>query len=260
MAERERRSDQSTVAGVPYLNRIFELLRLVAEQGSAGARVPEIAEQMGIHRVSVHRIIKPLLELGYLEQGPKLSYHLGFEVWLLGIAASQRFVPPKIVVALKKLSDETEECAFLMRRAGNEGVCIDVSEGTFPIRSLVMRVGTRRRLGVGGTSMAILANLPPEEAEKIISENIDEYRRFGLTTADIHRLASEARGLGYTYSQGVVAPESRTIAVPLDLSGDPAAMMSISIVTLHSRLLPPRREKIVDLLKEAAAKLRSSAP
>lgn len=248
------------VGSIPYLNRIFMLLRFVAERGETGARVPEISERLGIHRVNVHRILKSLLELGYVEQAPDLSYHLGFEAWLLGAAATQRFIPSRILAALKRISDETEECVFLMRRAGNEGVCIGLNEGTFPIRSFVMRVGVRRHLGVGGTSMAILGALPSAEAEQIIEDNAAEYRRFGLTKNEVRRLVSEARKQGYAYSPGVVAPESRTIAVPLPLSTNTSAMMSVSIVTLHSRLLRPRRTKIIQLLKREAADLcRSSS-
>lgn len=258
MAKRTVQSDDVSTSDASYLSRIFTLLQFVAAQGEAGARVPEMSHHMGIHRVSVHRILKPLLERGFLEQGPNLSYHLGFEVWLLGIAATQRFIPAQISSALKRISDETEECCFLMRRAGNEGVCIGVSEGTFPIRSLVMRIGLRRCLGIGGTSVAILAGLPRAEAEQVIENNAQEYQRFGLTANDVRRLAREARIQGYAYSQGVVAPESRTIAVPLSLSTNSSAIMSISIVTLHSRLLPPRREKIVQLLKREAANLSSS--
>jgi DNA-binding IclR family transcriptional regulator len=242
-----------------YLDRVFMLLRYVADVGGTGARVPDICKHLGIHRVSAHRLLKSLLDLGYVEQAPDLSYHLGIEAWSLGVAASRRFIPSDVAAAMKRVSDATEECVFLMRRTGNVGLCIGLQEGTFPVRSFVMRVGTRRHLGIGGTSTAILAALPSNDAERIIKQNVAEYAPFGLTAERVRKLVAETRQRGYAYSRGIVVPEARTVAVPLPLSSNSATMMSMSIVTLESRLLEPRRTELVGLLRREAAALQAAA-
>lgn len=248
-----------TAANSSYLGRIATLLRFLADRTEMGARAPEICKHLDIHRVSAHRMLKSLLDLGYVEQAPDLSYHLGFEAWSLGIAASRRFIPAAVSGALKRISDESEEGVFLMRKIGNEGICIGFHEGTFPVRTLVMRIGARRHLGVGGTSVAILAGLPSTEAETIMKENTHEYPRFGITAKDVRQFVNKARTQGYAYSYGVVVPESRTVAVPLSLFANSSAMMSISIITLQSRLQQPRREELVRLLKREAAALSAAA-
>jgi DNA-binding IclR family transcriptional regulator len=209
-----------------------------------------------MHRVSVHRLLKALMEIGFIEQAPDLSYHLGFEAWSLGMAA-QRSIPASFAAALKRISDATSESVFLMRRTRNEGICIACHEGNSPVRSTVMRVGTRRFLGVGGTSVAILAGLPEAEANEIIGRNAEEYRAFGISELDVRKFVFEARAQGYAYSHGVVVPESRTLAVPLTPSGNASSVMSISIVTLESRLREPRRSELAEFLKQEAAVLGS---
>jgi DNA-binding IclR family transcriptional regulator len=242
----------------PYLTRVFQLLRIIADAGETGLRVPEICQKLDIHRVSAHRLLKSLTELGYVEQATNLSYHLGVEAWSLGVAASRRFIRPDLAAALRRVSDATEECVFLMRRTGNVGVCIAMQEGTFPVRSFVIRVGTRRHLGVGGSSVAILSGLPPKEADHVIRQNSPEYRNFGLTADKVRIVVREAREQGFAYSPGIVVPESHTVAVPLQLTANPSTMMSISIVSLESRLVEPRRQELASLLQAEAMRLRSS--
>ena len=47
--------------------------------------------------------------------------------------------------------------AVLSLPSGIESLCIDVEEGTYPIRANYLRVGSRRPLGVGAGSLALLA-------------------------------------------------------------------------------------------------------
>lgn len=239
----------------PYLHRVFMLLRFLSECSAAGARVGDISERLGVHRVTTHRLLRTLIETGYVEQLPDLSYRLGLEACLLGFLASGPFVPPQITAAMTRISKESEECVFLMRRIGNEGVCIAAHEGSYPIRSMVMRVGARRHLGIGGTSIAILAALPREETERIIRNNSSSYPQYKITADDVRGFVALARRHGYAYSRGIVVSESRTVAVPLSIAADPSMLMSISIVTIESRLAEPRRSNLVKLLKREAEEL-----
>ena len=247
------KAQASAEPATPQPRRDFVLLRFLADRAPSGARVPEICQHLKVHRVSAHRILKSLIGLGYVEQAPDLSYHLGFEAWSLGLAASRRFLPSSIKQTMKRVADESEECVFLMRRAGKEGVCIARQEGTYPVQSLVMKVGTRRLLGVGGTSLAILANLPDEEAEVVIRQNAKEYLRFGISERDVRRFVAETQAHGFSYSAGVVVAESRTIAVPIVPSVHTPTAMSLSIVTIEPRLQEPRRSEMVRLLQREAA-------
>lgn len=251
----KKRIEQTSDERAPYIGRVFSLLKFVAERGDEGARVPEICHHLDIHRVTGHRLLRTLVDLGCIEQSSDLAYRLGFEAWSLGLAASRRFVTPTVAAAMKRISDASEECVFLMRRAGNNGVCTGFQDGTFPFRSFVMRVGTIRPLGIGGTSLALLAALPADEAEQVIRANAVQYQRLGTTESDIRKLASDTRKRGYAYSRGAVVAESRTLAVSLELHDDPGSMMSMSIITLESRIAGSRRSMLVKLLQAEAATL-----
>jgi DNA-binding IclR family transcriptional regulator len=252
-------SDQQAtpaIAKTSPLHRVFSLLRFLADNNAKGARIPEICAHLGIHRVSAHRLLKTLVASGHVEQAPDLSYRLGFEAWALGLNYTQLFVPPVIAEALKRVSEASEESVFLMRRAGTEGVCIAAHDGSYPLRAFVMRIGTRRPLGVGGTSMALLAQMPEDEASRIIEANAKEYAAYGLKERDIQLLVSEGRAQGYVFTKGYLAQELRTVAVAIPRSSATAAQMSLGIVALESRLHEPRRGKLLRALQTAAATLQ----
>jgi DNA-binding IclR family transcriptional regulator len=237
------------------LDRAFALLHFLAERRGKGARVPEICAHLGIHRVSAHRLIKTLNELGYVSQASDLSYHLGFESWALGLNSTPRFIPEAVQRTMKRVCAETEESVYLMRKAGAEGVCIASQEGLYPIRTLVLQIGTRRALGVGGTSCAILAQMPNADASKTIQANAAAYARYGQTTADVEKIVADTRANGYAFSYGLVVPESRTLAVPLPRLDGVQALMSMSIVTFGARLAEPRRTELAEILRKEMATL-----
>jgi DNA-binding IclR family transcriptional regulator len=238
------------------LHRVFSLLRFLADNNAKGARIPEICAHLGIHRVSTHRLLKTLIASEHVEQATDLSYRLGFEAWALGLNYTQLFVPPVITEALKRVSEASEESVFLMRRAGTEGVCIAAHDGSYPLRAFVMRIGTRRPLGVGGTSIALLTQMPEDEANRIIQTNAPEYAPYGLQKRDVQLLVNEGRAQGYVFTRGYLAKEMRTVAVGIPRSSATAAQMSLGIVALESRLHEPRRGELLRALQTAATALQ----
>lgn len=238
----------------------LELLRILAELPEAGARVPEIGARLGMHRVSVHRLLKNLLDLGYVEQGEDRRYYLGLEAWYLGAAAAGRFrLPARATEAMQRVAQETQDVVFLMRRTGLEAVCIYRSEGSYPVRSLVMDVGARRPLGAGATSLAILAALDAAEAERIIATNAEAYRRFG--NLDARLVASgvaETRARGYALSAGTVIPEVFSVGVAVPGHGTGRFAAGLSVATIEARLQPARQAQVVAMLIREAAIIGAS--
>jgi DNA-binding IclR family transcriptional regulator len=244
-----------TIARSP-LQRGVQLLKYLATKEGTGARIADISAHLSIHRVNSHRLIKALVAMGLVEQAPDLSYHLGFETWTLGLAATRHFVPPALAEGMAKISETTQESIFAMRRAGDEGFCIAAHEGPLPIRFINMRVGARRFLGVGGLSTALLSALPSPDAAAVIDRNRDRYPKFGMTAAKVDEIVRRARKLGYAYSEGVIVPESRTLAVPIPPTGvDAVGPIAISILTTESRMKEPRRSELAKLLKREAAQI-----
>src|SRR5262249_47985137 len=155
---------------------------------------------------------------GLLTQvGEPRRYVLGPLTCQLGRIAIERVDLYKLSgPALTRLAAATGDTVFLIVRDGFESVCVERKSGTYPIKTFVVDVGTRRPLGVGAGSLAILATLPPEEAELAIRANggsIASYK--GLDTAALRAHLSRTRGLNRASMDVVGIPGVHAVAVPI---------------------------------------------
>ena len=66
--------------------------------------------------------------------------------------------------------------------SGCESVCLEPRPGTFPIRANYLDVGSRRPLGVGAGSLALLIALPPDERARVMATNAGRLASFGNST------------------------------------------------------------------------------
>jgi DNA-binding IclR family transcriptional regulator len=81
---------------------------------------------------------------------------------------------------LLRLCASLGDSIFLLVASGFDAICLDRSEGPFPIRSFTGDIGGRIALGVGQGSLAILAFLPEAEREEVIRFNLARLRDYGV--------------------------------------------------------------------------------
>jgi DNA-binding IclR family transcriptional regulator len=130
-------------------------------------------------------------------------------------------------------------------------VCLDRREGSFPIKTLTLRVGDRRPLGVGAGSLAILAFLPDEEVERVIAAQGADQARYGIDEMTMRDMITTARQLGYSVNDERLIRGMSAIGVPVRRpNGQPFAALSVAAIS--SRLQLPRRESIATSLKQEA--------
>ena len=160
---------------------------------------------------------------------------------MLGAAALRRFDPrPLARPSMMRLAGNFEDSVVLSIRSGVESLCIDVEEGTYPIRANYLTVGSRRPLGVGAGSLALLAWLPDDEREaalETLSRQLERYPR--ITPALLRERVDQARERGYAVLLDVVVERMGGIgAAILDADGRPVA--ALSIAALNERITGPR--------------------
>ena len=256
--------DDPAPAGHQGIDRTLALLRAVAAEGRGGARLAAIAAQTGLSRSTAHRLLTHLVQSGLLEQDADAPhYHLGFEIYALGRRAAERHGLPRLAQAsLVRLEEQSEDTVYLSIRSGDDAVCIARQEGRFPIKTLTLAVGGRRPLGVGAGSLALLAALPDEEAERVIAANAGRLRPYpSFSPAELRKLMRKTRADGYATNPGMVLPGMMAVGVPvLRRDGRPAGALSIAAV--EGRMQPQRRAELVRWLGEEAAAIatRLDAP
>lgn len=240
------------------VNRAIQVIDAVARRSEEGAKLADIAKEAGLGRATAHRFLKSLVDNRYLEYDEASAlYFLGIHVMALGAAAANRFgLARRAAASLTRLAERTADTVYLTLRIDDEAVCIGRQEGAFPIKTLTLRVGDRRPLGVGAGSLALLAFLEPAEIERRIDAQSARLAQFGIDAATLQGMVEISRRIGYSLNDGRIIPGMTAVAVPiLAANGEPVA--AISVAAISTRMDVARRENIVTWLRDEVAKLQT---
>ena len=156
---------------------------------------------------------------------------------------------------MQALAEATEDTVYLVIRSGFDAVCMHRIEGSFPIRTLVLEVGSRRPLGVGAGGLAILAAIGQQEQEDVIERVAPQLGAFGhLTAESASEACAAARARGAAVIEGTI--NLGVVAVGhsfRDAMGQ--AVGALSVAALSQRMTNPRIQTIAQQLREACGEV-----
>lgn len=237
--------------GAQSVRRTLALIRSVAKYNMNGARLSKLSRDLELPLSTTRRILQVLAEEGFVtyDSVTKL-YHLGLDLYRLGNRAQQYAIRNRFHPALKKIAEQTQDTVFLLIRLGNDALCADVIEGEYPIRTMLVDVGSRRPLGIGAGSLALIAFSDSEDFENTVKANAPRYSQFqGLSEEDIRDMAANALKEGYVLSDGLFHKDAVSVGVPvMDEAGK--VICSVTVSAIRSRMSAERRTQIMHLVKE----------
>ncbi|WP_024645731.1 IclR family transcriptional regulator [Pseudomonas syringae] len=249
------RNSDSRDAGVGAVSRLFAILRCLGDCDEGGERVTQLAQRVGLSPPTTHRLLRSLMDEGMVEQDVlSKRYRLSIEFFALAARAGNSGNLRDLVrPSLLRLSASLGDSLFLLARSGFDAICLDRSEGPYPIRTFTGDIGGRVALGVGQGSLAILAFLPEDERETVIAYNLPRLKDFHLYDEVFLRSEVDSvRRLGYAARNTGALPGMAGLAVPImDRNG--RAVAALSVATISDRLGPDRLLTVVELLKREAA-------
>lgn len=248
------RNEEPKEVGVGAVSRLFAVLRSLGDGNGDGERVTQLAQQVGLSQPTTHRLLRSLIDEGMVEQDQRSKrYRLSLEFFALAANAGKAGNLRELArPSLLRLSASLGDSLFLLARSGFDAICLDRSEGPYPIRTFTGDIGGRVALGVGQGSLAILAFLPEDERETVIHYNLPRLRDFHLYDEVFLRAeVDNVRRLGYAARNTGVLPGMAGLAVPiLDRNG--RAVAALSVATISDRLNPERMPTVVEMLKREA--------
>jgi DNA-binding IclR family transcriptional regulator len=223
-------------------------------------RLSEVALATGLNKATVLRLLDELADEGFVERDEASKrYRLGEQAMLLGFAAQGRdTLRDRARPWLMRLAGLSGDTVLLSVRSGVEAVCIERETGTYPIRANYLDVGSRRPLGVGAGSLALLAWMPDAEVDAVLeltrSAITERYPR--IDEALLRAKIAESRRQGHVLLLDVVVERMGGIGLPiLGIDGRPVA--AISIAALNERLIT-RRDLLVATMREAVDALSAN--
>ena len=249
---------QGDLMGVQTLDRAIGVLNCLGHAGEQGMRLIDLQRALRLKRPTVHRILASLIEHGLAayDEGSR-TYRLGWETAVLGWSAARGGHDLREVAqgAMHRLAEETGETAVLCACSRLDLVCIDRKTGDYPIKVFTVEIGTRRPLGVGAGSIAVLAAMPEDDALAALDalqgplRAYPEALRRGIVPA-----MRAARKAGYAVSDGLMLPNVRGVGVAIR---DPRGMTigSLGVASIAERASDERVAEFAAMLLREQARI-----
>lgn len=232
--------------GVQVLERAAQMLRALSAEPN-GLTPIELADRVGLPRSTAYRIVGTLASEGFMRVSPggKLSIGPG----LISIAtAGRRDLRHEAAPYLERLSHELHETVELVVLDGGEALFTNQFVSSRSLR-VVAEVGDRFPLFCTACGKALLAELPPAEALRLIPNELQSYTPH--TSVDREALLGEldqvrATGVAYDRQEHTIGISAVGAAIR-DAAGSVAALT----VVMPAARLEGNEERI------AAALLRT---
>ncbi|MBB5851830.1 IclR family transcriptional regulator [Amycolatopsis umgeniensis] len=240
--------------GVQSLQRAFELLEHLADTGGE-ASLSELATLSGLPMPTIHRLIRTLVDLGYVRQNTNRRYALGARLIRLGENASMQFGSWARPL-LAELVDEVGETANLAVLERDEVVYVAQVPSKHSMR-MFTEVGRRLLPHGTGVGKAMLAHLPSEDVLALLSRTgMPSYTEHTFTEQDalLRELAKIAQQ-GYALDEAEQELGVRCVAVAVPGAPVPAA---VSVSGPSGRLTMEAVERIAPVVQRIATSLGST--
>ena len=201
---------------VPAVDKTFAILELVAASKEP-LGISEITRALDFNKSTVFNIIHTLTDLEILKQAPDNKFGLGIQFYLLSKASRNGSeIISTIHPYLERINQKTNLSVFLGIRSGLHAVIMDKVDADFDIK-ISSEIGMRLPLLAGAGGKAMLCQMPDDEIDRILSENV--LRRFtrysSVDKIKYKNMLKKARRERIAFDKEEYIEGIRALAVPL---------------------------------------------
>ena len=225
----------------------------------------EISASIGLSKSTTHRLLGTLSSAEMIEFDKRTGrYRLGLKVFRLGSVVSKGMELLKQAdPLLESVAAETDESSFLLVADGNEALCVRRFDGSSDVRVLTLEQGAHSTFNCGSAQRVLLAHLPEERWEEIVSRHVRRMTQYSLVGSDeLERDRREIRERGYCVAWEDVTLHACALGAPVrDVSGEVIAAVSISgiVQRFSAERLPVLIRRIMQTGEEVSRRLGCSS-
>ena len=238
-------------SGTQAIDRALQVLSSFVEHGDQG--ISDIAAHSGLSPSTVHRIVRALVNNGFLEQDAETDrYHLGHAAHVLGESARESWSFDRALPILERLGSITGESVNLGILDSSEVVVIMRVESVQPLR-FDQPPGSRISVHCSSMGKALMAH-----ADELPKINFSAVTPATITSARAYRndLAT-VRERGYSTDHEESIPGVSCVAIAIrDATGSAVAAIAVQGPTV--RMTEERMATIGGQLHESAADIQKA--
>jgi IclR family KDG regulon transcriptional repressor len=215
--------------------------------------VSEIAQVVGLHKATTHRIVTTMVNLGFLERaGAGQKYRLGIQLAELGFQVIRRMdLRREALVPMTHLTESVDEACDLSIYDHGDVFCVEVIQSSHAL-AISARVGMRLPAHCTASGKTFLANLPETELNAILAKPLHAYTYKTITSPnDLLQELAKIRQQDYAVDNEEFETGVRAVAVAVH-NHDGGVIAAISVAGLSTRFTPERIQEITGALQEAA--------
>lgn len=202
---------------VPAIEKCFSILSLLAEE-KRSLGYSEVVRALDLNKSTVFNILHTLNELNILEKDAYGQFRLGSRLFILGnAAAGGSELIHAVHPYLEALNNKFKLSAFLGILAENAVIIIDKADQANAIK-VSSEVGMKIPVDAGVAGKALLAQLPPEKIDAILSRiTLKQYTKSTVVDKaaykrDLRRIKED----GIAYDQDEYIEGLGAVAIPFE--------------------------------------------
>lgn len=251
MTEATQANGRPRAGSVQSIERAFGLLETMADHGGT-LGLSQLAGESGLPLPTIHRLVRTLVDLGYLRQDESRRYVLGPKLIRLG-ETSSHMLSTWARPYLARLVDELGESANLAMLDGDQVVYVAQAQSRHSMR-MFTEVGRRVLPHCTAVGKAMMAAMPPEQVREILQRTgMPRHTENTITDPDefARQLAWTAEH-GYAMDEGEQEVGVRCVAVPVP---DLPTRLAVSVSGPATRMTEDLVQRAVPLLTKAGKEL-----
>ncbi|MFH5228272.1 IclR family transcriptional regulator [Antrihabitans spumae] len=208
-------ADRRSGAAVQSVDRALLVLEILAAQGSAG--ITEIADELGVHKSTVSRLVGVLEKRGFVEQlSDRGKYRLGFTVVrLAGATVAGQDLSKASQARCDALAEEVGETVNLAILEGDRAINIVEAAGAAGV-SLRTWVGQASPAHATSSGKMLISELTSQELRERLGARLEKYTDNTITTySALERNLAQAREQGWIVAVAELETGLHALAAPV---------------------------------------------
>jgi DNA-binding IclR family transcriptional regulator len=191
----------------------------------------EIADQIGIHKSTVHRLLATLERNRFVQRDPVTgAYRLGIRLLQMAYLTLEQNDLRQIAAPFaRQLNEKYQENIHLAVLDNSDMVYVHILESPQRIK-LAAAIGQRLPAFATASGKAVLAFLPEDMVRRILDQGMPHYTQFTPVSPEVFlEDLGRTRTAGFAISEREYEDEINAVAAPIfDLSGQPLASIAVA--------------------------------
>ena len=244
-------------SGPKTFARGLRIMDVLYQAGEDGLKVTDIASLANVHRPTVYRFLDVMVEQGFaLQVSEPRKYAFNYQ--RLRRSQAQGLSIERLKPVLQRITAQTGDSSFLVRRDGADSLCVHREVGSYPVQVLAVTIGHRQPMGVGAAGLALLSNLAPEDIDMVLSTNQALLPRYGgMTQEHMRRLIKNTQERGWSAVGNAAVPGVLGVGLPILRPGS-HPIFAVSVSSILDRMPLARQRFIIDVIRKELAAIQEA--